>query len=334
MMNVLCFGEPLIRLATKGYERLESANTLEITYGGAETIVAISLASQGENVAFATKISNNRLGTNSLMTLTRCGVDTSRVIRSGERMGIYYSECGRSIRPSIVTYDRTGTAMAEASHADFDWDRMLNGIELFFFSGVTPAISKEMLLTCEEGLKACRGRGIKTVCDLNYRSTLWSPETARKGIGSLLPFVDELIASEDDIISISEANISPDDVFDYCHSWARGILLDYPVHAVGFVVRESDAFNTLNVRGGLLTHDSNYFSKGQHVAITDLSSTGSVFAASLVHGQCSKWDPQKTVDYATIASAYKATIAGDQCFVTENELTALMTDVVKPSIRQ
>ena len=70
-MNVLCFGEPLIRLATSAHERLEIARDLEISYAGAETVVAISLALQGESVSYATKLASNRLGTNALMTDSR-----------------------------------------------------------------------------------------------------------------------------------------------------------------------------------------------------------------------------------------------------------------------
>ena len=129
-MNILCFGEPLIRLATVAHERLDDVHTLEISYSGAEPVVAITLSQFGEQVAFAGKLSRNRLGSNALMSLSRYGVDTSRVIRTDDRMGLYYSERGRSIRPTVVTYDRSGTAMANAKRDDFNWDRMLNGIEV------------------------------------------------------------------------------------------------------------------------------------------------------------------------------------------------------------
>jgi len=207
-MNVLCFGEPLIRLATSAHERLEIARDLEISYAGAETVVAISLALQGESVSYATKLASNRLGTNALMTLARYGVDTSRVIRSNDRMGLFYTERGRSIRSTIVTYDRSGTAMANASHEDFDWDRMLNGVEVFFFSGVIPAISDEMTTACLEGLRACRGRGIRTVCDLNYRNTCGHATRPSAPGASSFPCLTCLSPRRDDIISIDDAQVS------------------------------------------------------------------------------------------------------------------------------
>lgn len=98
-MNILCFGEPLIRFATVAHERLDEARTMEISYSGAESVVAVTLAQFGEQVSFASKLSSNRLGTNAIMNLARYGVDTSRITRSNHRMGLYYTERGRSISP-------------------------------------------------------------------------------------------------------------------------------------------------------------------------------------------------------------------------------------------
>ena len=107
-MSILCFGEPLMRLATLNHERLDSALNLSISYCGAETVVAVTLAQQGESAVFATKLASNHLGTNALMTLTRYGVDTSRVIRSNDRMGIYLTPC---------TPTSTGTTCSTASRS-------------------------------------------------------------------------------------------------------------------------------------------------------------------------------------------------------------------------
>ena len=97
-MNILCFGEPLIRFATVAHERLDEARTMEISYSGAESVVAITLAQFGEQVSFASKLSNNRLGTNAIMNLARYGVDTSRITRSNHRMGLHQAHRGH-LRP-------------------------------------------------------------------------------------------------------------------------------------------------------------------------------------------------------------------------------------------
>lgn len=334
-MSVLCFGEPLMRLATLNHERLDTALTLAVSYCGAEMVVAVSLAQQGESVTYASKVSDNHLGSNALMTLTRYGVDTSRVIRSRDRMGLYFSERGLSIRPSIVTYDRSGTAMANAKRTDFDWDHLLNGVEVLFFSGVVPAISDELYLACKEGLEACRGRGIRTVIDLNYRETMWGTRSnAQSKIGSLLSNVDLLIASEDDIIGYEGAQVETDGVFDYCLSWAKGMLADYPLRSICTVVRNVDRYDFAAIRGAIVTREGAWLSRTQQVSVADISSCGSVFSAAVIHGVRCDWDPQFIVDYATMSSAYKATIYGDYSSATESDIASLLASGFKPSIRQ
>lgn len=334
-MSILCFGEPLMRLATLNSEPLDTAQSLDVSYCGAEMVAAITLAQQGEKVAFAAKVSNNRLGDNALKTLTSYGVDPSRVIRSNERMGLFFLERGRSIRPNVVTYDRSNTAMAKALHEDFDWDHLLNGVELFFFSGVVPAISEEMHLSCLEGLRACKGRGIRTVMDLNYRDTMWkSRDYAQHSIGMLLPYVDELIASEDDILSFEGSSVEKHNLFNYCLSWARGMLADYSLERISTVVRDIDRYGVATIRGAMIDREQTYLSQPQQVLVADISSCGSVFAAAVVHGEHCGWEPDFIVDYAAMSSAYKATIYGDYSSATESEIAALLASGVKPSIRQ
>ena len=333
-MGILCFGEPLIRLSTVAHERHDDARNLEISYSGAEVVVATTLAQLGQNVAFVSVVPENRLGTNAIMNLARYGIDTARILRSNHRMGLYYSERGRSIRPTVVTYDRSDTSMANAQREDFDWDHILNGVEVFFFSGVVPAISDEMYHVCIEALRACKGRGIKTIMDLNYRETMWSREEALAKIGKLMPLVDELVASEDDIISIEHASVEEPDLFDFCLNWARGMLNDYTLRSVCFVVRQIDRYDVARIRGAKVAREETFLSLPQHVALADISSCGSVFAAAIVHGETNRWEQQFLVDFATMSSAFKATVSGDLSNATETEIASLLAAGVKPSIRQ
>lgn len=324
-----------MRLSTTGHDRLDEARSFNVSYCGAETVAAVTLAQFGESVVFATKLSDGRLGTNALMTLTRYGIDTSRAIRSPERMGLYFSERGLSIRPSVVTYDRSGTAMANASHEDFDWDHLLNGIDTLFFSGVVPAISDEMHRACLEGLREAKGRGIHTVMDLNYRGTMWHTNAnAQRKIGALLPYIDVLIASDDDVIGYENANVAEDGLFDWCLSWAKGMLADHSLDRICVVVRQTDRYDVASIRGALVTRDATWLSRTQAVALADISSCGSVFAAAVVHGLKSHWDAQFIIDFATMSSAFKATIYGDYSSATETEIAQLLAEGVKPSIRQ
>src|SRR5215208_7721829 len=70
-------------------------------------------------------------------------VDTSAVQwvpESEGRTGLYFLEEGVDPRPSAVTYDRAGSAMARVSPGAFDWPTLLEGASLIHISGITPAV--------------------------------------------------------------------------------------------------------------------------------------------------------------------------------------------------
>ena len=104
-MKVVTFGELMIRLQPFNYERFVQANNLEFTFGGGEANVAVSLANYGIDAAFVTKLPAHAIGQAAVNSLRRYGVDTSKITRGGDRVGIYFNEKGASQRGSVCIYD-------------------------------------------------------------------------------------------------------------------------------------------------------------------------------------------------------------------------------------
>lgn len=89
-MKVLTFGEVMLRLKTPEHLKILQADTFEANYGGAEANVAVSLATLGDDVSYVTKVPEHQVGQAAVNGIRRFGVDTSRVLRGGGRVGIYY----------------------------------------------------------------------------------------------------------------------------------------------------------------------------------------------------------------------------------------------------
>ena len=128
MGKVLTFGEIMLRLAPPDGQRFLQSPELEATFGGGEANVAVSLANYGEDVAFLTALPKNDIGQAAINSLRYFGVDTSKILRQGERVGIYYAEKGQSQRPSKVIYDRKYSAVSMTKKEDFDWDSIFEGV--------------------------------------------------------------------------------------------------------------------------------------------------------------------------------------------------------------
>ena len=159
-MKVVTFGELMVRLQPFNYERFVQANSLEFTFGGGEANVAVSLANYGLDAAFVTKLPAHAIGQAAINSLRRYGVDTSMIVRGGDRVGIYFLEKGASQRGSVCIYDRAHSSIQEASASDFNWDEIFDGAEWFHFTGITPALGANVVEICRDACKAAKERGI------------------------------------------------------------------------------------------------------------------------------------------------------------------------------
>ena len=197
-MKVVTFGELMLRLQPENYLRFLQSEKFEATFGGGEANVAVSLANYGIDAAFVSKFPKHDIGQMAVNSLRRYGVDTSFIVRGGDRLGIYYCEKGASQRPSKVIYDRAGSAIATASQDDFDWDKIFEGVDWFHFTGITPALNDNVAAICKDALIAAKKHGVTVSCDLNYRNKLWTKEKAREVMTELMKYVDVCIANEED----------------------------------------------------------------------------------------------------------------------------------------
>lgn len=326
--KILCFGELLLRLSPTGHERIEQTANLQVFYEGAEAMVAIDLAHQGESVAYASCVPSNRIGDRGLSELLAAGVDVTRVTRAPGRMGVLYFERGSGERRSSVIYDREFTPMSMLKREDFDWDRLLNGIDSFYFSGVLPAISIELRDALEDALLACKGRGVQTFCDLNYRPRMWDRAVAHETWRRLLPYIDVCIASDQDIWSLfPKPNCNPDhsttfQYLDYYQDIARELINDFQCKAIAIQVR-SLASSGIGTWRALFVHDdAATLSSTREVLNDEHSGCGDAFAAGVIHGIRNNWGDSTIINYALTSSALKSTIPGSINRLSSEEIVA------------
>src|SRR5690625_6971606 len=115
MKKIVRLGEVMLRLSTPVFQRFTQAVQFDATYGGGEANVAVSLAQFGLKSWFVTRLPEHEIDESAVQELRKYGVDTSRIERSGERVGIYFLETGASQRSSKVIYDRSHSAISTRS---------------------------------------------------------------------------------------------------------------------------------------------------------------------------------------------------------------------------
>ena len=331
-MKYLTFGEIMLRLKSPGHERFFQSPMLEATFGGGEANVAVSLANYGEDVGFLSVLPKNAIGDECIKELRRFGVDTSRVVRGGERLGIYFLETGANQRPSTVVYDRAYSAIAMAKPGDIDWEKTFAGVEWFHITGITPAISESAMELSLESVKEAKKRGITVSCDLNYRKNLWKyGKKASEVMRELAKYVDVAIANEEDVQKsleiTTDVNVESGEL-DRSKYKALGdkVLAAYPdMKMIAITLRESKSADWNGWAACLNDREHFYESKRYEIRdIIDRVGGGDSFAGGLIYGLNNYESRQQALEFAVAASCLKHSIDGDFNRVDVDEVEKLM----------
>ncbi len=336
MPRVITFGEIMLRLSTPGYLRFGQARQFDATFGGGEANVAVSLANYGIDAAFVTRLPDNDIAKACIKDLRSYGVDTSKIVFGGDRVGIYFLETGAVARPSKVVYDRAGSAIATIQPGMIDWKKVFEGADWFHWTGITPALSQGAADVCLEAIKAANALGVKVSCDLNYRKNLWKyGKTAGEVMPSLVEGCDIILGNEEDADKVF--GIKPEG-FDVTatggaidqgrfRSVGEQLMKRFPRAKKVIITLRGSINANHNTWGGVLWDGARLYESPRYdiTHIVDRVGGGDSFMGGLIYGLLSyPGDDQKALNFAVAASCLKHTIFGDYNQVTVAEVENLM----------
>ena len=334
MVQVVTFGEIMLRLNPPNFQRFVQADSFDVSYGGAEASVAVSLVNYGVPAAFVTCLPSNEIGQAAVNYLGRFGVDTSHIIRKGDRIGIYFLEIGADQRPSKVIYDRAHSSVAEVKPGTFPWNEIFSGTKWFHFTGITPAISQGAADACFEAVRSAKERGLTVSCDLNYRGKLWRyGKTAGEVMTQLMNHVDVVIGNEEDCEKVfgirgADVKVAEDVSAGRYLPVVRELTKRFPnVKKVGITLRGSISA-THNTWSALLYDGKQLYSTTRYdiTNVIDRLGSGDAFTGALIYCLLSGKKDQGALDFATAASAMKHTIQFDLNLVNVEEVESLLRE--------
>lgn len=335
MKKVVTFGEIMLRLTPPGLRRFSQANSFDVIYGGGESNVAVTLANYGVPSTFVTRLPNNDIGQCALMELRKRGVDTSQIVRGGERLGIYFLEIGAVSRGSKVIYDRAHSAMSTIEAGMVDWEEVFKDAGWFHWTGITPAISQGAADACLEAIQVANKMGVTVSTDLNYRKKLWK---YGKEPGEVMP---DLVAGCDIILGNEEDaekhfGLHPEgadvtsghvDAKSYL-SVLQQLMKMFPRAKKVITTLRGSISASHNTWSGVLYDGKTLYEAPQYdiTHIVDRVGGGDSFMGGLIYGLLKyPEDDQTALNYAVAASCLKHTIYGDANLVTIDEVEKLMS---------
>lgn len=352
-MHVVSFGEVMGRFAPEGFLRFKQVlpGSLNVTFGGAESNVAVSIATLGGQASFVTALPDNDLADACIAAIRARGVNTDKIVRTKKgRLGLYFLETGANQRPSKVIYDREGSSVTLTPASDYPWQEIFNDATWFHITGITPSLSQTAAEASLEAVKQAKQAGLLVSCDLNFRKKLWKWDSslepralAEKTMRQIVPYVDVIIANEGDAADVLSIHAEDTDVesgklaIDKYPQVAQEIIRQFGnVSRVAITLRESISASHNNWGAMLYDRDAEQafyapLRDGQYQPypirdIVDRVGGGDSFGAALIFAlQTPELStPDKAISFAVAASCLAHSIVGDFNFTTRQEAEALM----------
>lgn len=341
--DFMSFGEPNIRLTPPNHDRLGQAEELHLGIAAAELNCCVNISNLSVEkllptmkTAYITKLVDNWTGQYIVNRARMYGVDMSNIVveefdKIGRtRNGLAFVEVGIGPRASYQIYDRGHSALSKIQPGDINWEKVLD-TRWFHTTGIVTALGEHTAEEVLAALEAAKKNGATTSYDLNYRSTLWSKEDARKAAESLMPYIDVILGNEEDFDTMlgikadnTDENFSSIDPMNY-RRVAEKVFEKYPhIQAVGTSLREVKTALLNNWQGCMMTKNGFFVSrKYENLEINDRVGGGDSFASAMIWGMLQGHDDQQVIDFAAAFSALCHTIRNDWNLVTRAEAEAL-----------
>ncbi len=307
--------------AAKGAEE-PTEGLMQMHPGGAEANVAAALGRWQLPCSYFSCLPENELATRALTELANCGVDTSPVLRQGDRMGLYFLLTANGLSTGQVVYDRKHSAFSQLAPGQLDWESLLQGYTWFHWSAISPALNANTAALCKEALTAARKLGLTVSVDLNHRNRLWdygqSPREVMPELVALCDVVMGNIWAAHTMLGTPLAaglgrETEQQTYLRHAAQAAADIQQQFPqCRHVAFTFRFMDSPNH-NLFYGTYHHGTRHYTSATHETqeLVDRIGSGDAFMAGLIYGLYQQLDGQAVVDFATSAAFQKLFVSGD-----------------------
>ena len=196
-IEVVTLGETMALVAATTTGAFTVGAPARISFGGAETNVAIGLSRLGHSAAWIGRLGADPLGSLVKDALRAEGIDVSRVrVDSDVATGLMLRE-HRTADRVRVSYYRRGLAGSRLTPADIDTE-LIQRAGLLHVSGITSALSESARAAVHTAVEAARSAGVLVSFDFNYRAALWSAWEAAAEFESLVAQADIVFAGEEE----------------------------------------------------------------------------------------------------------------------------------------
>ncbi|MFI6761815.1 sugar kinase [Micromonospora sp. NPDC050417] len=303
-VDVLTLGETMAAFRAPAALRL--GGTVSLSVAGAESNVAIGLARLGHRVRWIGVTGADEPGELIRRTLRAEGVDLSLArVDPDAPTGLILFEA-RVGDISRVTYYRSGSAGSRLSAEDVPtaFAAAERRPRILHVTGITAGLGDQPYAAVVAAVDAARAAGTLVCLDVNHRQRVWSVERAAAALRPLLPSIDLVVASDDELAVLTD------------HSDPVAALLAAGIPEV-VVKHGGQGATSHTTRGSVHT-------AARSVPVLDTIGAGDAFVAGLLSGLLDRLDVADRLDRAVTTGAFAVATRGDwEGLPTRAELSLL-----------
>lgn len=337
-MNILAFGEVMMRLTPPHYKLIEQTDTVDLSFTGSGVNLLSSLAHFGYETTLLTTLPANQVGRAAAGSLRKLGIRDHLIGYQGNHIGLYFLEMGYGNRPAEVTYlNRLASSFGESTIVDYDLDKALNHAEIVHICGIALMLSEGTREVAFALAEKAHQLGKKVCFDFNYRPSLNEAnghEWVKAQFERILPHCDLVIGGIRDLVELLDL---PDALatateIERLEEVSLRFIKKYEIRDFAGTIREKEGKN-LGIRGFLRRNEQFSVSSVFDLAIYDRIGTGDAYGAGIITGLIEEWDSQKTVTFATSNAVLTHTTFGDSPLVRKEIVEGFSQGILGDVIR-
>ena len=333
VLDVLTFGEVMVSFRTDGMLVSGAACTAHVA--GTEGNVAIGLARLGHSARWVGALADDALGDFVASTLASEGVDVVRAPAQGRPAGVMLLQ-RRTADIARVAYVRKDSAASRLT-SDEVLAAFGPGVRRLHVTGVTPALSASAAEATLAAVQHAASLGVPVSLDVNYRAALWSRQQARAALAEIVPHVDVVIASEDELDLVVPARLSDPSAPRASTAEARHGTADVFSQPPDELPSEQELVDSLLRRGcgevvvkrgargaTLFREEIRLDAPAREVSVVDVVGAGDAFTAGYLSGRLDGLSDADCLERGNVLGAFAVSTRGDwEGLPTRDELDLL-----------